>query len=166
MNKAYLLLGSNEGDRIGWFNKAIDILGNTAGNIIAKSSLYETEAWGKEDQPDFLNMAICIETELEAEKLLETILETEENLGRHRTVKWGQRTIDIDILFYNNDIINSSQLTVPHPFIQERRFALVPLNEIASRLIHPQLQKSINILLNECPDKLEVHLYSGSATSI
>lgn len=160
MNKAYLLLGSNEGDRIGWFHKALEILEKTAGNITAKSSLYETAAWGIEEQPDFLNMAVCLETTLEAPTLLRTILETEEILGRHRTVKWGQRTIDIDILFYNQDVITLPQLTIPHPFIQKRRFALVPLNEIAPMYTHPILHKTITTLLNECTDGLEVHLYS------
>ncbi|MBS1774400.1 MAG: 2-amino-4-hydroxy-6-hydroxymethyldihydropteridine diphosphokinase [Bacteroidetes bacterium] len=158
MIKAYLLLGSNEGNRIDWLNKAMAALEQSIGKIVAKSSLYETAAWGKEDQPDFLNMALCIETQLSPQQLLQSILQTEIQLGRHRTVKWGQRTIDIDILFYGNEVIDTPDLKVPHPYIQERRFALVPMNEIAPELLHPILQKTIAELLVSCPDKLEVRL--------
>lgn len=158
MIKAYLLLGSNEGNRIDWLNKAMAALEQTVGSIVSKSSLYETAAWGKEDQPDFLNMALCIETQLSPQQLLQSILQTEIQLGRHRTVKWGQRTIDIDILFYGNEVIDTPDLKVPHPYIQERRFALVPMNEIAPQFVHPVLQKTIARLLISCPDKLEVRL--------
>lgn len=130
----------------------------TVGNIIAKSSLYETAAWGLEEQPDFLNMAICIETALSPQELLVAIQQVELNLGRQRTLKWGQRTLDIDILFYNRDVINDPQLTIPHPLLQERRFALTPLADIAPAFIHPILNKTIAQLLEDCTDPLPATL--------
>lgn len=134
-------------------------LEQTVGTIVAKSSLYETAAWGKEDQPDFLNMALCIETSLTPEQLLQATQTIEQHLGRQRDVKWGQRTLDIDILFYGSEIVNLPNLKVPHPYIQDRRFALVPLHEIAPQLVHPGLAKTIAALLQNCPDKLEVRLF-------
>jgi 2-amino-4-hydroxy-6-hydroxymethyldihydropteridine diphosphokinase len=153
---AYLLLGSNEGDRQQWLSDAVRHIEASCGKVISSSSVYTTAAWGLEEQPDFLNMAIAIKTELSAPDLLEEILAVEKLLGRERTVKWGQRTIDIDILFFGNDIIDLPELKVPHPFIQDRRFALAPMNEIAPDLAHPVFNKSIAQLLAECPDQLEV----------
>lgn len=158
LKKVYLLLGSNEGDRISWFQKAMAELEQTAGKITAKSSLYETAAWGKEDQPDFLNMALCIETILNPETLLQATQTIEQHLGRQRTVHWGQRTLDIDILFYDDMVMSSATLDIPHPYIQDRRFALVPLNEIAPGLVHPVLHQTVAQLLSFCPDTLEVRL--------
>jgi 2-amino-4-hydroxy-6-hydroxymethyldihydropteridine diphosphokinase len=155
-HKVYLLLGSNEGNRISWFQKAMAELEQTVGIITAKSSLYETAAWGKEDQPDFLNMALCIETTLTPEALLQATQTIEQHLGRQRTVHWGQRTLDIDILFYDDVVMSSPTLDIPHPYIQDRRFALIPLHEIAPQLIHPVLHKTIAELLAVCPDTLEV----------
>lgn len=155
-NKAYLLLGSNEGDRVGWLQQCIAMLGSQHGKILQTSAVYETAAWGKEDQPDFLNMAVCIETILTPAELLQGIQHIEKELGRQREVKWGQRTLDIDILFFNDTVIRQPDLIVPHPFMQERRFALAPLNEIAPRLLHPVFGKTIQQLLEECPDPLEV----------
>lgn len=154
---AYLLLGSNEGDRLLWLNKAMEQIARHCGSILKQSSTYRTAAWGIEDQPDFLNIALEIDTKLSAEKLLSAILEIELKLGRHREVKWGQRTIDIDILFYGSDVIDNPGLKVPHPYLQERRFALVPLNEIAPDYMHPVLKKTNRQLLQECNDPLDVH---------
>ncbi len=159
MVKVYLLLGSNEGNRIDWFHKAMAELEQTVGNIVAKSSLYETAAWGKEDQPDFLNMALCIETSLLPEQLLLTTQTIEQHLGRQRTIHWGQRTLDIDILFYGNEVVDMPNLKIPHPYIQERRFALVPLNEIAPHHVHPVFNKTVSELLGSCSDKLEVRRF-------
>lgn len=157
-NTAYLLLGSNEGDRIAWLQHATLLISERIGTISKQSALYQTAAWGLEEQPDFLNMALCVQTTLTATQLLQAANKIEAELGRQRTVKWGQRTLDIDILFYNQDIINTPELIVPHPRLEERRFALVPLHEIAPELKHPVSGKSIRILLEECNDKLEAIL--------
>lgn len=153
MNKAYLLLGSNEGDRLLWLSKGVSLL-KDRNTLLSTSAIYSTAAWGVEDQPDFLNMAICIETELSPLQLLSEILDIEKQLGRQRTVKWGQRILDIDILFYNDEILSEPTLSIPHPFIQYRRFALAPMNDIAPLLLHPKLNKTITQLLVDCEDKL------------
>ena len=154
---AYLLLGSNEGDRQQWLEQAIELIAASCGSIVQASSIYTTAPWGIEEQPDFLNMAIAIDTTLPSTDLLKQINEIEQKLGRQRILKWGQRTLDIDILFYGDSIIDLPELKVPHPYIQDRRFALVPLNEIAAELIHPVFNKTIAQLLADCPDTLEVH---------
>jgi 2-amino-4-hydroxy-6-hydroxymethyldihydropteridine diphosphokinase len=156
MNYAYLLLGSNEGERVEWLQKATKLLHEQCGETIKTSSIYETAAWGMTDQADFLNMVVLLKTELPALSLLGKIHDIETSLGRQRDVKWGPRTLDIDILFFNGDIIELPELTIPHPFLHERRFTLVPLAEIAAEYVHPRLHKTIRELLAECPDKLEV----------
>ncbi|MGN6477358.1 MAG: 2-amino-4-hydroxy-6-hydroxymethyldihydropteridine diphosphokinase [Flavipsychrobacter sp.] len=156
MTTAYLSLGSNKGDRIEYLKRALEILSKKAGTVTKVSPIYQTAAWGKTDQPDFYNIAVEIGTSSPAEQLLNAILETEQELGRHRTEKWGQRTIDIDILFYGNEIINSTNLVIPHPHLQDRRFVLQPLNDINPKLIHPEIKKDISTLLAECTDPLPV----------
>ena len=158
-NIAYLLLGSNIGSREKHLKDSIESIEKHIGTVTSKSSVYRTASWGNENQDDFLNQAICIQTKLSAEKLLEKILSIEKKIGRVRTTKWESRIIDIDILFYNSGITNTANLTIPHPYLQERKFALVPLNEIASDLIHPALNKSVKILLEECRDTLDVSKY-------
>ncbi len=162
MNTAYLLLGSNEGDRILWFETAIGLISARCGTLLKRSSIYETKAWGNTEQPDFLNMVVSIETTKTPEELLAAILGIEETMGRHRTVKWGPRIIDIDILLYNDAIIESTELVIPHPFMQDRRFTLIPLAELAPGYVHPKLHKTIAGLLAECPDELEVHKYNDA----
>ena len=127
------------------------------GNIVSASALYETAAWGNEEQPAFLNQALALDTELNAKQLMRRILKTEKNMGRIREEKYGPRIIDIDILFYNSAIIREPGLMIPHPELENRRFALVPMHEIAPLVTHPLLKKTIAELLEECPDKLEVH---------
>ena len=156
MNKAYLLIGGNMGNREQNLGRAIDLLGS-AGKIMRQSDLYETAAWGKTDQPSFLNQAILLATALKARQLLEAVLHIEEKMGRKRDEKYGPRIIDIDILFYNSAIIREPGLMIPHPELENRRFALVPMHEIAPLVTHPLLKKTIAELLEECPDKLEVH---------
>lgn len=156
MNYAFLSLGSNEGDRIQWLKKALDMIVKSCGPFTKLSSVYETAAWGITDQADFLNMVVRIKTVLPPHELLAAILDIETALGRKREVKWGPRIIDIDILLYNYEIIDTSELTVPHPFIQDRRFILAPLAQIAPTYLHPKLNKTIQQLLADCPDTLEV----------
>jgi 2-amino-4-hydroxy-6-hydroxymethyldihydropteridine diphosphokinase len=156
MNESYLSLGSNEGDRLSWFKKAIELLGANCGTISKRSSIYETSAWGITDQPDFLNMVVALKTTLSPSELLTEILKIETSLGRQRSIKWGPRTLDIDILLYNNDIIELPGLTIPHPYLHERRFTLLPLAEVAGQYIHPVLNRTIADLLRSWPDQLDV----------
>jgi len=156
MNTAYLLLGSNLGEREGFLSQAIESIRKSIGKVVAQSSLYETAPWGNKNQSNFLNQVICIETKLPAEELLFKILAIEKELGRKREQKWEARIIDIDILFFNSEIIQTPDLSVPHPYLQERRFALVPLAEIAEEFVHPVFKKSIKQLLADCKDKLPV----------
>jgi 2-amino-4-hydroxy-6-hydroxymethyldihydropteridine diphosphokinase len=155
LNKVYLLLGSNVGNRKEMLEKAKMNLGSI-GHIISVSSVYETKAWGKSDQPDFLNQVILLETQLTAEELLKNIMEVEIKLGRVREQKWAERTIDIDILFFNEEIVVTKTLKIPHPEISKRKFTLVPLNEIAPDLLHPVLNLTATQMLERCEDSLEV----------
>ncbi|MBH8557974.1 2-amino-4-hydroxy-6-hydroxymethyldihydropteridine diphosphokinase [Hymenobacter negativus] len=158
---AYLLLGSNLGDRAALLAQARTRLAATAGAIVAESGIYETAAWGREDQPAFLNQALAVRTGLSAEELLAACLNTEQAAGRERHEHWGSRTLDVDILFYGPEIIATPALSVPHPRLAERRFALVPLAEIAGSLLHPQLNETVAALLARCPDPLPVRRWPG-----
>ena len=156
MNKTYLLTGGNEGDRYLHMQQARANIELICGRIIRVSALYETAPWGKTDQADFINQVLLIETLLRPKDLLQSIFEIEKALGRKRSIRNAPRTIDIDILFYDDEIIESAGLTIPHPRISERRFVLEPLNEIAADYMHPVLHKSIRQLLQECKDELAV----------
>jgi 2-amino-4-hydroxy-6-hydroxymethyldihydropteridine diphosphokinase len=155
MNKVYLLIGGNVGSRLQNLSHARDLL-SAWGTVIQQSAVYETEAWGKTDQEAFFNQAIVLETPLQAKSLIINILQIEEEMGRRRLEKYGPRIIDIDILFFNDQVIREPHLTIPHPEIQNRRFALVPMLEIAPEFVHPVFNKTIGRLLDECPDKLAV----------
>lgn len=159
MNKAYLLIGGNIGNREGYLASARKWIEQTCGNIIRHSSLYQTAAWGLEDQDAFLNQVLLIETSLQPLPLLHKLLWIEEEIGRKRELKYGPRIIDIDILLFNDEKINDQGLTIPHPQMQNRRFVLEPLNEIAPGMMHPVLHKDINQLLLECADKLAVQKF-------
>ena len=157
MNKAYLSLGSNRGNRSANLERAIELLSEWIGSVAAVSSTYETPPWKMIDKTNFFNCVLLIETELPAEQLLDTVILVESMMGRQRTSqKYEPRIIDIDILFFNDEVIHTTDLDVPHPLIQERRFVLQPLAEIAPAFIHPTLKKNILQLLDECEDKSEI----------
>jgi len=156
MNISFLLIGGNDGDRKANLAKALGNVEESGCRILRRSSLYETAPWGKANQNDFLNQAVEIQTSLDAPSLMDELLKIEEKMGRKRLEKYGSRIIDIDILFFNDAIIDSPRLIIPHPEIQNRRFVLAPMEEIAPDLVHPVLRKSIRDLLAICPDKLEV----------
>jgi 2-amino-4-hydroxy-6-hydroxymethyldihydropteridine pyrophosphokinase len=160
LNTIFLLIGGNLGDRMANLQSAKELIANEIGSIIKQSCIYETEAWGNQHQPSFLNQVIIVESQLTATKTMDTILKIEQNMGRERNQKYDPRTIDIDILFYNHEIIHIPHLTVPHSQIQNRKFVLVPLNEIAPYYIHPLLKKTITQLLRECTDLLEVNKFN------
>jgi len=153
---AFLLLGSNLGDRMVNLATARWFIGKNVGQISDSSSIYETGAWGKTDQPDFLNQVIIVNTHLSPQSLMTQLLNIESEMGRERSEKWGERIIDLDILFYDKRIVAQKKLTIPHPGIPTRRFTLCPLQELAPDFIHPVENKTIAQLLNECQDPLLV----------
>lgn len=155
---AYLLTGSNLGDRFDRLNQARQCVNEKAGEVSAVSGFYETKAWGKEDQPDFLNQALQLKTSLSPTDLLDCLKNIERELGRVKKGKWDSRTIDIDILFYDEAVIDLPNLTIPHALLHERNFTLIPLMEIAGDYEHPVLKKSIETLYWESKDPLEVYL--------
>ena len=156
MNTVYLLLGSNMGNSEHTLTVATNMIEKNIGKLTKSSSIYRTAAWGNEDQPDFLNQIIIISSVLSSSSVLKEIFAIEKEIGRVRTTKNAARVIDIDILFFNDQIIQSETLTVPHPQIQNRKFVLVPLVEIAPNFQHPLLKKSSLELLSICSDKLNV----------
>lgn len=156
MKGIYLLLGSNLGDSSALLGKAKHEIRDNIGKIVKSSSVYRTKAWGIENQPDFLNQVIEVESDLTAAKLLQKINEIEELMGRVRYIKWHSRIIDIDILYYGNEIIDTEKLCVPHPENQHRNFVLAPMTEIAPEFIHPKLLLTQKALLESCTDRLHV----------
>lgn len=163
MHQVYLLLGSNEGNCVRQINRAVREIKLQVGNVIKKSSLYETEAWGFESKNLFFNQVILVETDYLPEEVLDKILKIENILGRIRNHKgYASRTIDIDILFYNHSIINTNTLKIPHPMINSRRFTLEPLNEIAADYRHPVNQITVAEILKQCDDKLKVIKFNKS----
>jgi 2-amino-4-hydroxy-6-hydroxymethyldihydropteridine diphosphokinase len=156
MNRVYLLTGGNEGDRLEQLRQAAIRIALHCGQIDQRSAVYETAAWGKTDQAPFLNQALALQTDLDPASLLEELLAIETKMGRIRTEKFGSRTIDIDILLFNQEQIDHPDLKIPHPELQNRRFALEPLNEIAPEWNHPRFHKTIRQLLAECKDPLDV----------
>lgn len=150
--QVFLLLGSNLGDRPQVLAAAREAIAQQAGSITSQSAIYETAPWGITDQPAFLNQVLEITTSLLPEDLLRIILNIEHDLGRVRYERWGARVIDIDMLYFGQTVMDSARLTLPHPRIQDRRFVLAPLAEIAPDFIHPVLQKTSSKLLEQCPD--------------
>lgn len=160
MNKVFLLLGANLGNPATQLAKALGEIESQVGKIEVCSSLYESEAWGVTDQPIFLNQVVLVSTTLSPLDILDAIQTIENNLGRVRLSKWGARVIDIDILYINSDCIHHERLIVPHPYLPDRRFVLVPLSEIAPSFTHPKLGLTTADLLTQCEDSLDVYLYS------
>ena len=161
MNVAFLCLGGNIGNREFTLKQAVEKINLEIGKVISLSNYYETEAWGVENQDKYLNQCICVETLLPSNLVLKKSLEIELSLGRKRNHKetYEPRTIDIDMLFYNSDIIQTKDLAIPHPRLHLRKFVLIPLNEIAPTFLHPVINKTIHTLLLECMDDCEVLPY-------
>jgi len=156
MNNVFLIVGSNLGNRKKNLQTAATFIGEQIGRIIQSSKIYETEPWGLADQPAFYNQVHLVKSKLNAQMIIDIILKTEKKMGRVRTIKNAARIIDIDILFFNEEIIHEPNLIIPHREIPNRRFVLMPLNEIAPLMIHPVLKKNISELLATCKDQLKV----------
>jgi len=156
MHIAYLLIGSNLGDKATYLKNASSYIQQQCGQIVKQSSFYETEPWGFTEQPSFLNQAICIKTKLEPAQLMHALLQIESTMGRTRTLKMGPRTIDLDILQIDQQIMDTPLLQLPHPSMHLRRFALIPMAEIAPTLLHPLFSKTMTQLLAECSDETNV----------
>ncbi|MDN3579858.1 2-amino-4-hydroxy-6-hydroxymethyldihydropteridine diphosphokinase [Mucilaginibacter flavus] len=156
MINVFLLLGSNLGDRHAFMQQAIAHIETDIAPVLQVSAIYETQSWGKKDAPDYLNQVVLLQTDLPAQTILQKILAIELLLGRRREEKWGSRTIDIDILFYGDDIIDEPDLKVPHPEMHKRRFTLEPLVELAPDFVHPLIKKNILLLKTELIDELVV----------
>lgn len=158
LKKTYLLTGANLGDRIGTLEAAREMIAREIGRVTKRSEIYETQAWGVADQPDYVNQALELATSFSAQEVLEKILGIEAALGRVRRSKWESRPIDIDILFYENEVLNLPHLILPHPHLHRRNFALIPMLEIAPDFVHPVFQKTIEELYDQSEDGLDVVL--------
>ncbi|MBP6531966.1 MAG: 2-amino-4-hydroxy-6-hydroxymethyldihydropteridine diphosphokinase [Bacteroidia bacterium] len=156
--QAVLLMGTNLDDRLKNLDQAQAFILERIGDLHLESSVYRTAPWGNTKQEDFLNKIIVVQTFLKPHKLMEALLEIEREMGRIRSEKWAPRLIDLDILYYNDFVINDFGLTIPHPFIQERRFTLVPLVEIMPLFVHPGLHQTNAELLAQTGDFSEVFL--------
>ncbi|MFT5908957.1 MAG: 2-amino-4-hydroxy-6-hydroxymethyldihydropteridine diphosphokinase [Paraglaciecola sp.] len=159
MKKTQIIIlhtGSNIGNRIANLQLANSLIKKQMGRIVHCSKYYQTAAWGVTEQPEFINQALKVETILSPFDILKNIQEIESKMGRVRLQKWGERLIDIDLIFYENKVVDEENLQVPHPFLQERNFVLVPLQEIAADWEHPIFKKLISELLKESKDELKV----------
>ncbi len=154
--KAFLLIGTNVGQKDKNLALASSLIQQNECEIVSKSSIYESAAWGIENQNNFYNQVLKIETHLGPWELLNTVLNIEKEMGRTRTEKWAERIIDIDILYFDELIANSFDLVIPHPGIPDRKFTLIPMVEIASDKLHPKLQLTQRQLLEQCKDDLWV----------
>jgi len=158
----YLLLGGNQGNREYFLAEAIQQISQLAGKVLKKSAVYETAAWGLEDQASFLNQVIQVSTSLSPLALLTQLNLIEQALGRVREIKWAARVIDLDILYYDDLVLQTEKLSIPHPHLHERRFTLVPLVELAADFVHPVFRLSNQDLLATCPDDLEVRIFKSN----
>ncbi len=159
MSGVILILGSNIGDSFTILTRAREMIQSAIGKIEKTSQVYLTEAWGYHEQPPFLNQALLVNTNLIPRLLLEKINQLEKELGRVRLEKWRERTIDIDIIYYKNEVIDEPDLKIPHPEMQHRKFVMVPVAEIAAEMQHPVLKLSNQQLLERINDPLRVEVY-------
>jgi 2-amino-4-hydroxy-6-hydroxymethyldihydropteridine diphosphokinase len=159
-NHAYVALGSNMGDRFEYLKKAIILLeGNEKIKVVNTSSIYETDPVGYEDQDQFLNMAVHVSTTLKPLELLDVCLDIENALGRKREIRWGPRTLDLDILLYNQENIETEKLTIPHPRMSERAFVILPLLEMEPDIMLPTMEEPLKSCLRSIPDKEGVRIW-------
>jgi 2-amino-4-hydroxy-6-hydroxymethyldihydropteridine diphosphokinase len=157
MNRTYILLGTNLGDKMANLLKAVELIKNHC-LLTKQSSIFETAAWGNTNQDNFYNQVIEVNTELSATDLLQILLQIETQMGRVRNQKWEARIIDLDILYFNHEIIDTENLKVPHPYLHVRRFTLAPLVQIAPEFLHPVFNKTNTALLENCSDNSDVKL--------
>lgn len=164
MNVAFLGLGGNMGDRLENLDKALTLLERSCGEIAIRSRVYETEAWGSDSKNNYLNQVVKLRTSTDVETLLQKMLAIEIELGRKRDAfQNSDRTVDLDILLFNEEIINLNHIQIPHPRLHLRKFVLVPLCELEPNLIHPVFKETVAELLKNCKDDLQVKLYSKSS---
>ena len=155
--RIYLCIGGNLGEREANLEEALSFIDINFGDVLAVSSIYESEPWGMSDVPNFLNQVVLIQCELSNDQLLSEIVELEEFFGRERSSEgYVSREMDIDVLFIDDEIVETESFKVPHPRMAERRFVLEPLAEIAPDLMHPQLKQSVSEILKACADKGKV----------
>lgn len=154
-----ILMGSNEGDRTSYLCEAIHLMDLGIGEVLRESAYYETAAWGHTDQPDFLNKAVELYSDMAPPEVMQALLHIEQEMGRIRTGKWAQRTIDLDMIYAGDEVISLPALTVPHPEMQRRRFVLVPVCDLWPEFLHPVLKLRNRELLTRCEDPLEVRPY-------
>jgi len=148
------------GEREDYLQNASELLAAEIGVIQKESKIYESVPWGVENQNNYLNQVLEIKSEFSAEEVLERVLQIEDKIGRIRNEKWGERIIDIDILFFNDSIVEKEGVCIPHIHLHNRRFVLIPLNEVAPSFIHPKYNKTIEELLSECKDIESVEEYA------
>ncbi len=163
MRYVYLLCGSNMGNRHDFLNKAVNLINDRIGDVVKTSTIYESDAWGEEAQDDFLNQAVMVHSSIQVEALLVELKKIEAILGRTESFRWGPRTIDIDILLVDSLVYFTDHLQIPHASLAQRRFALMPLAEIAPELVHPVTGYTINELLERCEDEGAVRIKATSA---
>lgn len=162
LESVFVLLGSNLGDRELLVNQASKMIGGRCGKIVAKSRLYESEPWGFKSEHWFLNQVVKVETAFSPDALMGVLLEIEKELGRDRSVPhegYVSRPMDLDILYFGNEIIDTQMVNAPHPRLHERRFTLLPLCDIAPDYVHPVMKKTNLQLLDECQDAGKVNIY-------
>lgn len=164
LHVVYVLSGSNLGDRVSQLEHARSEVERRIGRMTGSSALYETAAWGKTDQPAFLNQVIRLETRLSAADVLEQLLSVEHALGRERRERWAPRTVDLDLLFFDTEVLALDGLEVPHPRLHLRRFTLEPMVELAPDFVHPVFRLSMKELLDRVDDPLSVRIFAPTSS--